>query len=866
MTVLPAPPRPAKARPTTESEFTRLFGPLEDRRSIEFKGRLPRIAQAGTSPALNCSAAAPRMSRIDFVPDSLSLDSLPESQPSGSVRGWFLRSASAVLCVLFGTLLPAGEAQLKNGTLIEGHLVPVRGLTSELARQTSGPVAYDPILMIDNEWQRYFVPQHQVAGVDNAVDITGEETFYLKHKRVGRRGMMQSIGGYRTQSPFSEYGRRTITLKTPRGQEEVIQGVIELAPSHLTISALSHEWEFGLATTSIPADVLDSMLRQAASQRGPQALSDPETRMAIARFYLQAGLYPQAQKELDAIAKAFPELADRVEEISVDLRQHLAGMLLHELRLRREAGQHHLAYASLQDFPLEKMEAGVVRQVRDMLADYHDAQNRADHVLVRLGELQSQLSDADLVSKVMPLRSFVSDALNYESLDRMHAFLELEADSSLSAEEKLALAYSGWIRGSANATTDLEATLRLWQARFLILEYLREESAADRGRILTDLSALEGISPRVVAELVPSLPPPVETAGLQPGRGGEIAVRGREDAGIRYSVLLPPEYVPHHHYPLLVVLHPAERAPEDELEWWGGTAQEMGQAQRRGYIVIAPHYANEHLQEYDYSPGSHETVLESIRDARQRFQVDSDRVFLAGHGTGADAAFDMGMSHPDVFAGVIPISGYADKYCKWYFENGPELPWYIVRGELDLRPAWEANLINLNRMMRLGRDVIYAEYIGRGYESYYAEIHKLFDWMERQRRVKHPKEFEVNVLRPSENRFHWVEMQGFPDNLEDAHLAVDDPTTRGRRVRPMRLKANITDGHPERATFYVSSGADKHILYLSPEIVDYDRKISVVVNGRRRTNEFLSGQIDVMLEDLRVRGDRQMLYWTRLEF
>ena len=241
-------------------------------------------------------------------------------------------------------------------------------------------------------------------------------------------------------------------------------------------------------------------------------------------------------------------------------------------------------------------------------------------------------------------------------------------------------------------------------------------------------------------------------------------------------------------------------------------------------------------------------------------------VFLACQGIGANAAFDLGMSHPDMFAGVIPIAGYADKYCKWYFDNAPELPWYIVRGELDLRPSWETNLINLNRMMRLGQDLIYVEYIGHGYESYYSEIHKLFDWMELHRRFKHPKEIEVDVLRPSENRFYWVQMEGFPETLEASQLAVDDPATHGRRVRPMRLKANLTDGHPDRATFYVSSGADRHVLYFSPELVDFDRKISVVVNGRRRASEFLAGRIDVMLEDLRVRGDRQMPYWTKLEF
>ena len=46
-------------------------------------------------------------------------------------------------------------------------------------------------------------------------------------------------------------------------------------------------------------------------------------------------------------------------------------------------------------------------------------------------------------------------------------------------------------------------------------------------------------------------------------------------------------------------------------------------------------------------------VIDTLRDLRRRFQVDSDRVFLFGWEQGADAALDIGMSHPDQFAGVL---------------------------------------------------------------------------------------------------------------------------------------------------------------------------------------------------------------------
>ena len=43
-----------------------------------------------------------------------------------------------------------------------------------------------------------------------------------------------------------------------------------------------------------------------------------------------------------------------------------------------------------------------------------------------------------------------------------------------------------------------------------------------------------------------------------------------------------------------------------------------------------------------------------IRDLRRRFNMDSDRVYLYGWEQGGLMAYDVGLSHPDQFAGVLP--------------------------------------------------------------------------------------------------------------------------------------------------------------------------------------------------------------------
>src|SRR5690606_18091628 len=130
-----------------------------------------------------------------------------------------------------------------------------------------------------------------------------------------------------------------------------------------------------------------------------------------------------------------------------------------------------------------------------------------------------------------------------------------------------------------------------------------------------------------------------------------------------------------------------------------------GHAMKRGYIVIAPDYADQQDAEYNYSLHAHIAVVASIRDARQRFGVNSNRIFLGGHGMGGDAAFDIGMSHADLFAGVMPIAAICDKYCKWTWDNTKLTGWYVVGGERD-RNTLEVNAATLNQMMKRGYDLV----------------------------------------------------------------------------------------------------------------------------------------------------------------
>ncbi|MEX1094955.1 MAG: hypothetical protein WED34_02840 [Planctomycetales bacterium] len=777
--------------------------------------------------------------------------------------------ALRILLLLLGAAATAPAAadqvRLKNGTVLEGTPAPLKGLNAEAIRQFQGPTDIYPMLLIEDGVVRYIVPQRQVAEIDREAEISRYQTFELSHKPQGRSETIKSLGRVDARSIFDDYGRRTVTLATPRGPVHVVQAITRITPRSVSVTGLTHFWDHALRTSSIDAPVLDAMIRKVTDSA---AAGD---RMAIATFHLQSGRYVEADRELEAIRAEFPPMAERTDEIRVKLRELWARKLLTELQHRQAAGQHRLAYEAARSFPTNKMSAGVVRQVEQIIAGYHDAADRAETTLVLLGELQARLEDPELIARVAPMRSVVRDQLGHESLARLDPFVRLADDATLSPREKLALAYSGWILGGAHAITDLDATIRLWDARFLVLEYLRSEDAGRRSELLRELAGVESADVTRVAQMVPLLPPWIETPGIQPGRPEPVVAAGEGSLpAVEYTVLLPHEYDPQHAYPLIVALRPQEFTARNEVEWWGLLRKHPddpgvpGQSQRRGYIVIAPEWTDPKAAEHDYGAKSHYAVLHALRDAQKRFHVDADRVFLSGHGLGGDAAFDLGMSHPDLFAGVVPIAGICDGYCKWYWQNAKELPWYVVNGQLD-RDTVARNARELDRMLRHGVDLIYAEYEGRGYETFYEEIHLLFDWMQRHRRRRDVKDVEVIAMRPFDNRFYWFRSEGFPAAMMQANAQVlvgEASRDRTAAPRPLKLSASIKAGN----VIYVNAAGQRTTLWLNPQLVDFDQRVQVRLNGRQVFNDFLRPSLETMLEDLRLRGDRRQLFTVQLAF
>ena len=785
----------------------------------------------------------------------------------GRGLAWLLPIAllGVAACFMGLSLCLATEVTLEDGRVLKGKLGKVASLGDKPQEGAHADAKIRSIIFFDDDLRRTFVRSRKVRAVagairqDDPADLN--EKFFIRQRVRTVGAAVKRAGPMLTVQPFDEFGRRIFRMNTIAGPLDIIQGITLLTPFYAKVEGISHIWDMRIATSSISPAVLHKILLK---QIDP---SNVEHHKKMARFYLQGERYNEARKVLENLLKAFPDDDKIKEELRPTiprLRQLSAQRLLRELKLRRKAGQHTLVMKSLKTFPSEDVAGEILEEVRENLAEYEKYMTRRKEVLKQFNDLLGKVKGVETKARIEPIGAEISAALSISTIGRLSAFRQAAADTDMLPSERLSLALSGWIVGADSSTENLSVALSLYRVRAKVLEYLNEPIKMSRQGIFDSLHSEEAASMDMLAKMISHMKPPSEmpppVAEGKPGFFEQEVPSLAKESPTSYLVQLPPQYDPYRHYPTIVTLHGAGYSAAQQIDWWAGAwtknGWRAGQASRQGYIVIAPKWTVEHQRKYKYSAREHAVVLNSLRDACRRFAIDTDRVYISGHSIGGDAAWDIALAHPDLWAGVIPIAALAERYCNHYRENAKLLPFYVVCGELDNGQLIK-NAPDLEKYLIQGNCTV-VEYLGRGHEHFHDEILRIFDWMGRYRRDFFPRSFTCRTMRPWDNFFWFVELDGMPPKT-----MVDPVKWPPRGVTAAYVKGRIT---PTNGVNVSCVRANRITVWLSPEMVDFSRRINVSVNARRLTR---GGTIKpdprVLLEDVRTRGDRQHPFWAKIE-
>ncbi|MFK7768130.1 MAG: hypothetical protein AB8B55_12980 [Mariniblastus sp.] len=842
--------------------------------------------------------------------NALNSGQLPTSQRINAVSSLY-RLAAVVSGVVFalGTIFsPMNDAwgqrdpqvvTMNNGLRYEGDQFYIPEITPA-TYALGGPLTAASIIGVNDGLKFTLLNQSKIINAKGNSTMANEIVFDIyQRKNSGSVGN----GSFVFAGQFDEFGHREfrIAVNTPAGvvQRSFTQGITKITPRYCELKVLpkgpiSMSWESKIGTGTVPKDVIYNLLiKQIKDRKNVNEYFD------IVSFYQQNGDFTRAKEELQRLEQDFPDQKDRIRDARSDNRQYRARQILKEIEIRIAAGQNDLALDLAQATNKDGLAGQIVAQFQDIEEQLlkrpqtlQDARAKVTELIARL----KKLSD-DQVAAIRQFATELETELNDVTVLRLTAFSRLADDDELNDEAKISLAISGWVLGSNFAIENLAITQSMFQARALVREYLTLTTSKERRRqIITELEGLESGTPRYVDAMLKQMKPiagkedvenysgekPIEFFIEIPGTKADptpkkfrclahLPGRGTPIKGLAEGEIAPPQYNPFRKYPLLITLPGGGQSLEANLDTWCGNysyrlQNRMGQAMRNGYIVLAVDWRSQGQSSWNYSGLEHKVVLDALYEALTRFSIDSDRVFLSGHGRGADGAYDIGISHPEHWAGVLGYSGKFGKYIDKYLANTHvNLPMYCVNGQKD-STAISTMMTALNKWMRSKKynDVTAVQYQGRANEFFIEDIPEAFKWMRPHRRKRPDKtgfEFECATFRPWDTYFWFFELRGIPESNVVRPALFDG-------VKKFPSKIRISGSYKENSNLF-RLGPPNNIklndatLWLSPEYANLNETVEIA--GRGKYKGPVVASVKVLLDDVRQRGEREHPYWARID-
>jgi hypothetical protein len=715
-------------------------------------------------------------------------------------------------------------------------------------------------------------------------------------------------------SEFNSKWVRHLTVKVIGAAPETVdQQITYMDPYYLYLASATHRWRLSYRTNEWDPKLIRRLLMTHPELAEPDGKCDPIKRIMLGKFMLDAGWVQYAQAEIDRLNRDFAgtmtkEAREQYEKLLLEIDQTSAEVVVREAELALAAGRYRYTAELLKQFPEKKAAARDVARAARVSADLKTGQERYD---AARRMLRSSIDEAvgkrqvnalavvggglavatwqppktvpGLTLDLAAAAEQVFAELHPDSAQRIETFVTLAAQAereraagrepTKKPDELLATAVSGWAKGKNGATPNPESAWKLWSARELVLAYQRAENMNDRSAVIGAYRKNITLAPDEIAQMISLLPPAapenlLERTGTQVpmGKVRETGIYRRSTLpaqghanGIEYLVKLPPEYHHGRAYPVLIVLTHPGLNPEDVL------FPLMTEADKNGYILLVPEWTNAFSKGgWEWRGEDHVYVTAVLRDAIRHFTVDNDKVFLTGVADGANMAMDIGASHPDLFAGVIPMGPIP----KWtgmfsdYWANAQKLPFYTVTGEqMGEGPMKILRAIH-EKWTQRGFPAVWAVYLGRGVEWYASEVPVIFDWMNRKTRVNGTATLALGTYRQpwqmhreTDNRFYWLQADKI---VLGKFGGTPVPATIQGDIRG----SNFIDIQYQRVK--------RLTIWLSNDMIDWSRPVKVQLNGSlphtwQKAKE-VPQSLEVLLEDYYERGDRRMLFLNKLEF
>ncbi|ADB18979.1 phospholipase/Carboxylesterase [Pirellula staleyi DSM 6068] len=125
-----------------------------------------------------------------------------------------------------------------------------------------------------------------------------------------------------------------------------------------------------------------------------------------------------------------------------------------------------------------------------------------------------------------------------------------------------------------------------------------------------------------------------------------------------HSLLTPMHYEPGYAYPLVIWLH-SDGGDEHEVE------TVMPLVSERNYVAVGlrgtdsrgKHRGYKWTQDFLSIHHAQQRMFDAVEQATERYNINQERVFIAGYGCGGTMALRLALQFPNLFAGAVSLGG-----------------------------------------------------------------------------------------------------------------------------------------------------------------------------------------------------------------
>ena len=146
--------------------------------------------------------------------------------------------------------------------------------------------------------------------------------------------------------------------------------------------------------------------------------------------------------------------------------------------------------------------------------------------------------------------------------------------------------------------------------------------------------------------------------------------------------------------------------------------------------------------------------------------------------------------------------------------------------------------------MRVKCDATYVEYIGRGHEGFGEEYDRIGDWMLSRKRNRLARRITLVAFRGCDCRRRWIRVRAPRTALVDKMLHT-----------PIH-QVKVTAFCKNNVLAATVKNVRKIQFFLTPDLVDFSRPVTIGVNSRSRTRRIFKPDWTLALEESHRTRDR----------